>query len=288
MYTLKQKMEQHGFVSHKDYEYALRCMHNSAAEHIKTLNIEGEPGRRKTAFANALAHALDYTHIHYYEFGLENTAPILIQFDNEEQTIDTQPMGDFEKIIIEVCALSEAEKTVLILDQLHLASFKDHMHLNSFITSKTWNSGDNLYTANQNNLIIMLISETEIYHALQQCSFKIWVDSLYQPGKAPTHQELELDEAAQIWIESLAEIFNALNLSPTLNTYQKIAFDIEHHVRSADQLRISLYGWVEGIAYPALFTDEMETLFLKAQTAIENYIGIEEPIELSGDFTDSE
>ncbi|MCK5337079.1 MAG: hypothetical protein KAQ67_13000 [Gammaproteobacteria bacterium] len=292
MYSLKQRMEHHGFVSHKDYEYALRCMNNSAAGHIKTLNIEGEPGRRKTAFANALAHALEYKHIHYYEFGLENKSPILIQFDNEEQTIDTQPMEDFEKIIIESCALSEAETTVLILDQLHLASFKDHMSLNNFITSKTWNSSDNQYIANPANLIIMLISETEIYHALQQCSFKIWVDSLYQPGRSPSHQELELEPAAQQWIESLSEIFTALNLNPTLNTYQKIAFDIEHHVRSADQLRISLYGWVEGISYPALFTEEMDKLFIHAQTAIENYIGIEEPIELSGelpgDLTDTE
>lgn len=288
MYTLKQRMEQFGFVSHKDYEYALRCMNNSAAEHIKTLNIEGEPGRRKTAFANALAHALEYQHVNYYEFGLESKAPILIQFDSQEQTVDTQPMGDFEKNIIESCALSEAEKTVLIIDQLHLATFKDHMMLNSFITSKTWCSGDNQYSANSSNLIIMLISETEIYHALQQCSFKIWVDSLYQAGKAPSHHDLELDDTAQVWIDSLADIFNALNLSPTLNTYQKIAFDIEHHVRSADQLRISLYGWVEGISYPALFTDEMELLFIQAQTAIENYIGIEEPIELSGDLFDTE
>lgn len=288
MYTLKQRMEQHGFVSHKDYEYALRCMNNSAAEHIKTLNIEGEPGRRKTAFANALAHALEYQHVHYYEFGLENTSPILIQFDNEKQTIDTQPMGDFEKIIIETCALSEAETTVLIIDQLHLATFKEHMSLNNFITSKIWRSGDNEFLANSNNLIIMLISETEIYHALQQCSFKVWVDSLYQPGKAPNYKELELDESAQAWIESLADIFNALNLSPTFNSYQKIAYDIEYHVRSADQLRISLYGWVEGIAYPSLFTDEMDALFLNAQTAIENYIGIEEPIELSGDLTNKQ
>ncbi|MDH5423380.1 MAG: hypothetical protein OEY29_00130 [Gammaproteobacteria bacterium] len=288
MYSLKQRMEQYGFISHKDYEYALRCMNNSAAMHIKTLNIEGEPGRRKTAFANALAHALDYQHIHYFEFGLEKKSPVLIQIDNTEKTVDVDPMEDFEKIIIETCALSEAEKTILILDQLHLASFKDHMHLSSFITSKTWNHGGNQYIANPANLIIMMISETEIYHALQQCSFKIWVDSLYQPGKAPEHHELKLEPSAQQWIDTIAQIFTALSLCPTLNTYQKIAFDIEHHVRSADQLRISLYGWVEGISYPALFSDEMNELFASAQTAIENYIGIEEPIEMSGHLADNE
>jgi len=282
--SLKQKMEQYGFVSHKDYGYALRCINNSAAEHIKTLNIEGEPGRRKTAFANALAHALEYQNVLYHEFGQENKSPILVQFDNEEQTVDIDPIEDFEKNIIESCALSEAETTVLILDQLHLASFKDHMSLTSFITSKTWNSNDSQYLANANNLIIMLISETEIYHALQQCSFKIWVDSLYQPGKSPSYNELELESTAQQWIDTLSDIFTALNLNPTLNTYQKIAFDIEHHVRTADQLKISLYGWVEGISYPDLFTEEMDALFLQAQTAIEDYIGIEEPIELSGEL----
>lgn len=287
MYTLKQRMEQYGFISHKDYEYALSCLNNPAIDHIKTLNIEGEAGRRKTAFANALGHALEYQHILYFEFGLENKAPIVIQFDEDNQSVDTNPMQEFEKIIIETCALSEAETTVLILDQLHLATFKDHMSLYSFITSKTWNSGDNKYVANISNLIIMMISETDIYHALQQCSFKVWVDSLHQPGKAPTTQELELDHSAEEWILAVSEIFTHLNISPTLNAYQKISYDIEQHVRSADQLRISLYGWVEGISYPQLFTEEMDTLFLAAQTAIENYIGIEDSIELSGELNEN-
>jgi len=287
MYTLKQRMEQYGFISHKDYEYALSCLNNPAIDHIKTLNIEGEAGRRKTAFANALGHALEYQHILYFEFGLENKAPIVIQFDEDNQSVDTDPMQEFEKTIIETCALSEAETTVLILDQLHLATFKDHMSLYSFITSKTWSSGDNKYVANTSNLIIMMISEADIYHALQQCSFKVWVDSLHQPGKAPTTQELELEQSAESWILAISEIFSHLNINPTLNTYQKISYDIEQHVRSADQLRISLYGWVEGISYPQLFTEEMDKLFLAAQTAIEDYIGIEDSIELSGELTEN-
>jgi len=287
MHTLKQRMEQYGFISHKDYEYALSCLNNPAIDHIKTLNIEGEAGRRKTAFANALAHALEYQHVLYFEFGLENKAPIVIQFDEDNQSVDADPMQEFEKTIIETCALSEAETTVLILDQLHLATFKDHMSLYSFIASKTWNSGDNKYVANTTNLIIMMISETDIYHALQQCSFKVWVDSLHQPGKAPTTQELELDHSAEEWILAVSEIFTHLNISPTLSAYQKISYDIEQHVRSADQLRISLYGWVEGISYPQLFTDEMDALFLAAQTAIENYIGIEDSIELSGELNEN-
>lgn len=284
MYTLKQRMEQNGFISHKDYEYALSCLNNSAIDHIKTLNIEGEAGRRKTAFANALGHALDYKHILYFEFGQENNSTIIIQYDEANQSVDTDPMQEFEKVIIETCALSEAETTVLILDQLHLATFKEHMSLYSFITSKTWTSGDNSYIANPNNLIMMMISEAEIYHALQQCSFKIWVDSLHQAGKAPAHYELDLDESASVWIDAVAEIFKLLKLNPTLNAYQKIAYDIEHHVRSADQLRISIYGWVEGVNYPQLFSEEMETLFLNAQLAIEDYIGIEDAIELSGEL----
>lgn len=286
MYTLKQRMEQNGFISHKDYEYALSCLNNPAIDHIKTLNIEGEAGRRKTAFANALGHALEYKHILYFEFGQENKSPIVIQYDEDSQSIDADPMQEFEKIIIEACALSEAEKTVLILDQLHLASFKDHMNLYSFINSKTWKSGENIYVANPANLIIMMISETEIYHALQQCSFKIWVDSLHQPGKPPSHLELDLDISAASWIEAVSDIFTHLNLNPTLNTYQKIAYDIEQHVRSADQLKISLYGWVEGITYPQLFTEEIDALFLKAQNAIEDYIGIEDSIELSGELSE--
>lgn len=284
MYNLKQRMEQYGFVSHKDYEYALGCLNNSAINHIKTLNIEGDAGRRKSAFANALAQALEYKNIRFFEFGLENKSPIVLQFDNDEQTLDIDPMEEFEKIIIESCALSEAESTILIIDQLHLATFKDHMSLYDFITSKTWNSGENKYIANASNFILIMISETEIYHALQQCSFKIWVDSLHHPGKPPTSSELDLDKTADGWIQAVSEICNALNLSPTLNTYQKIAHDIEQHIRSADQLRISLYGWVEGVSYPSLFSDEMEPLFLKAQTEIENYIGIDDSIELSGEL----
>ncbi|MDH5518476.1 MAG: hypothetical protein OEY36_11775 [Gammaproteobacteria bacterium] len=277
-------MEQYGFVSHKDYEYAIRCINNASARHIKTLNIEGEPGRRKAAFANALAQALEYKNICYFEFGSDEKTPIIIQFDNDEKILDAEPMDGFEKKLIEACALSEAETTVLILDQLHLAAFKDQINLHRFISTKICNSHGNEYLANSANLFVMLISEAEIYHALQQSSFKVWVDSLHQPGLAPRHTDLGLDESAQQWISAVSEILSALSLSPTLNTYEKIAYDIEHHVRSADQLKISLYGWVEGISYPALFTDEMNSLFLQAQNCIESYIGIDDSIELSGEL----
>jgi hypothetical protein len=281
MQSLKQRMEQYGFISHSDYEFVLRSLKNASANHVPAINIEGEPGRRKTAFANALAQALESPHLRYFEFGLEQKSPLVIQIDNEHQTVDIDPMDDFDKIMIECCALSEAEPTILILDQLHLANFKDHMSLYNFIVSKSWNSGNNKYIANINNLMLILISESPLYHALQHCSFKVWVDSLRQPGKAPTTHELGLEEAAAEWITAVDNIFQSLELNPTLNSYQKIAFDIEHHVRSADQLRQSIYGWVEGVNYPQLFSEEMTSLFAQAETAIENYIGIEDAIELS-------
>ena len=282
MNSLKQRMEQFGFISHTDYDYAVRCLYEAPINHIRSLNIEGEPGRRKTAFANALAHALEYKQVLYFEFGLEQKAPIIIRVENDEETFDNTPVDPLDKIITEACALSEAENTVLILDQLHLAEFKQHMRLYNFMVSRVWSYSDVSYVANQNNLTVFMISESPLYHALQQCSFKVWVDSLSQPGRPPKADELKLESGAQQWINAVTEIFQALKINPALNTYKKIANDIEQHVRTSDQLRTSIYGWVEGVVYPQLFTEEMDELFHQAQLAIENYIGFEDQIELSG------
>jgi hypothetical protein len=283
MNTLKQQMELHGFVSHTDYEYAVQCLLNANTDHIRCLNIEGEPGRRKTAFANALAHALESPRILYFEFGLEQKAPIIIKL-NEEETLDKSEIDPFDKIMTEACALSEAEQTILIIDQLHLADFRQHMRLYNFLVSKVWSYSDVSYVANQTNLSVFMISESPLYHALQQTSFKVWIESLSNPGKPPKASELSLDTSAEDWINILGEIFSRLELNPTLNTYKKIAHDIEHHVRTADQLRTSIYGWVEGAHYPRLFRDELDELFKQAELAIEQYIGYEDTIELSGDI----
>ena len=68
MATLKQRMASHGFESNDDYEYPIRLLLSHSTRHLRALNIEGDSHRRKTAFASALAQALEYENVIYHDF----------------------------------------------------------------------------------------------------------------------------------------------------------------------------------------------------------------------------
>ena len=57
MASLRTRMARHGFESNDDYELQMRCFLEQPVSHLRCLNIEGDLPRRKTAFAQALAHA---------------------------------------------------------------------------------------------------------------------------------------------------------------------------------------------------------------------------------------
>ncbi len=68
MPSLREKLAQHGFESNDDYEFQVRCLLESPTRTLRTLNIEGDGERRKTAFSTALARALEFPHVLYHDF----------------------------------------------------------------------------------------------------------------------------------------------------------------------------------------------------------------------------
>ena len=127
MFPLKQQLAEYGFEARENYDYAVQCFLNSASHNIPCLNVDGDPGRRKTAFAHALAQVMGVSHVLYFEFGAHKPAPQqVVRVVEGEEVIEEPPTDPFDRIMTEACTLSEAETTILILDQLHLARFKQH------------------------------------------------------------------------------------------------------------------------------------------------------------------
>ena len=120
MPSLRARMARHGFESNDDYEYRVRCLMSYPARGLRCLSVEGESGRRKTAFATALARALDWDHVLYHDFTATEPLPGRVEVpdhDDEEGQAPVQ-LTVFDRTLSEACALSEADATVLIVDQL--------------------------------------------------------------------------------------------------------------------------------------------------------------------------
>ena len=104
-------MARHGFESNDDYDYQVRCLLASDLRTIRCLDIEGDSGRRKTAFASALGHALEYPRILYHDFTQQNPPlpDVILPPTKDEQGREEPPIDPFDQIVSEACAFSEAE-----------------------------------------------------------------------------------------------------------------------------------------------------------------------------------
>src|SRR5690606_28971116 len=151
----------------------------------------------------------------------------------------------FDRVVTEACAFSEAERTILVLDQLQAADFADHLRLYAFASSREWTGPSGTVSANPRNLLLVLLSEEPLYHSLAKSSFRIWTDIGrafldYRP------QDYGLGADALPLFHALAALFDALHASPTPSEYGRLLADLLARVRSEDQLRQSLFGWTEG------------------------------------------
>lgn len=265
MSTLQKQMADFGFESNDDYEYHLRCLMNSQFNGIKTINIEGHKGRRKTAFANALGRALEYPNLFYYDFTQKSEAEgkVMIPPSEDEHGISVAPVSDFDHIMSESSAFSEGEKTILILDQLHVADFKDHIRIYHFIKSGEWSYGDNTLKASTKNLLLLLISDEPLYHSLQKCSFRVWVNAVSSAQKDYSPADFKLQDDVLPIMEALANIFDKLEMAPTHSEYKNILNDIHLNIHTEQQLIHSLYGWMEGINRERLYSKEMKPLLTR-------------------------
>jgi len=245
--NLRHALAHHGFESNDDYSFALRCLFEAQLQHLRVLHVDGSAGRRKTAFATALAKALEYPHVLYHDFSQPEAPPLpptTSAAPNEEHGPSEPPMCAFERAVTEACAYSEGERTLLILDQLQGASFADQIRLHQFITAGEWLHGSAAAVANPRHLLLVLISEAPLYHSLARASFRIWTDAQrafldYRP------EDFGLDAQARPLFEALAALLERTGLSPTPGEFSRLLEDLLLRVRSEEQLRQALFGRIE-------------------------------------------
>jgi hypothetical protein len=269
--SLRRKLAEHGFESNDDYQFALDCVFAQPLDRLRCLNVTGRSGRRKTAFASALAQALAYPHVIYHDFTQSDVAGPIEWIDGAE----LPPLPPFERAVIEACSYSEGEPTILILDQLQAADFREHIRLYQFVQAREWSSTQGTAAANPRTLLLLLISEQPLYHSLHQVSFRIHTD----PGRGKFgHRTVDLGMGpeAEAMVGALAALFEAIGNSPTLSEMQRLMDDVQHRVRSEDQLRQSIYGWTEGIERDMLYAPEVQPLVRAAFAEILRWAGADE------------
>ncbi len=279
---LRQKLAQYGFESNDDYDYHLSCLLNANGKQIRCLNIEGDSQRRKTAFAQALGMAMEFKHQLYHDFTEQNPLEENILPDiKDEKGAKALPITSYDKTVSDACAFSEAEQTLLILDQIQAADFREHIRLFHFLESGVWTIQTGEFYANKRHLFVFMISETPLYHSLQKISFRVWVgrtsDHLiqYQP------KDLDLPEKAKPMLLSLEKLFFYLGITPIESEYRRLIDDITLRVCNIEQLKYSIFGWVEGVERSLLYNEEAIPLLSQALTAIQDFQCLDN-LELKG------
>lgn len=277
MHALREKMAEHGFESNIDYAYHVRCALTQPDRQIPALNVEGDSGRRKTAFAMALADALEYPERVYHDFTEVNSPPpkVVPPASKDEDGREEPPIPAFERAMIDACAYSEGEKTVLVLDQLQAADFREHLRLYRFLVEREWHYRDAAFTANPQNLFVLLISEEALYHSLQKVSFSAWVPRAAVGDHDYTPEDFALGPEAAPMMEALGQLFRELGVQPTPSEFRRLLHDIQHNVRTADELTHSIYGWTEGIDRALIVSDRIQRRINELMPLIEEFVGVE-------------
>ncbi len=269
--SLIQRMAEFGFETNEDYSLPLRLLLERPTHSVRTLNITGEAGRRKTAFANALGAALDVPNVLYHDFVQHQAVqPSADSADDQHPSIDP-----FDRVMSEGCALSEGERTIVILDQLQATTFAQHLRLYDFVKTLEWSYLDTTAVANLHNLLLFVISEEPLYHSLQKLSLRVWVDSVGSGRPPYVPSDFGRDLRVSQTMERLADVFELLEVVPTRSEYEKILFDIDHFVRTPQALIKSIYGWTEGADYAQLKAPAVLKRIDLVVAAIHEYIGVE-------------
>jgi hypothetical protein len=284
MPSLREKMAGHGFESNDDYEFQVRCLLESPTRGLRTLNIEGDSQRRKTAFAHALARALEFPHCLYHDF-TERHPPLpdlILPPSKDELGRVEPPIEPLDQTVSEACAQSEGEPTILILDQLQAADFREHIRIHRLIADCAWEVRGGHYYANPRNLLLFLISETPLYHSLQKDSFRVWISRVSERRIAYRPGDFGLGPEAEPLFQALGTLFTALGATPTRSELTYILNDLQLHVRNAEHLRLSLFGRSESIGREALTDPDLAGPLEAVAEAAQNLL-VGEHIELRGD-----
>lgn len=287
MPSLTKKLTEYGFESNDDYEFQVRCLLETPISGIRALNIEGDGERRKTAFANALARALDFPQILYHDFTDAHPPlpDVILPPSQDELGREEPPIEPFDRIVSEACAQSEGDPTVLILDQLQAADFREHIRLHRLIKDGFWEVRGGSYFANPNRLLIVLISEEPLYHALRQESFRLWIGRQSERQLVYHPADFGLGPDAQPVFDALTQLFESLGAAPTRREFTRLLDDLRLHVRILAHLRLSLYGRLEVIEREALSDPRLRPAQNRILEAAQGWL-VTEHIELSGDRSD--
>ena len=275
--SLRRDLAEHGFEANDDYEHALRCLFEQDVPHLRVLHVDGSAGRRKTAFAQALAKALKYAHVLYHDFSAaEAIAPVLaITLPDGSQEQAEPALSSFERSMTEACAYSEAAQTVLVLDQLQAAHFSVQAGLYQFVMNREWTNSAGTVAVNGKNFLLVLISEQPLFHSLAKCSFRVWTDAQgayldYRPV------EFGLGPEANDLFAALARVFVLLAAAPTPSEFAHLLDDLVRHARSVEQIRQSLYGRVESADRQHLYAPELAEPLRALLAELERYLGADE------------
>ena len=286
--SLRKKLAEFGFESNEDYDFAVRTLLESENHSVRTAELVGAVARRKTAFAHALGLALAYPQRLYHDFTRPQTPePAPPSRDEDDENIDTGdrrdavPLNAFERILTEACAFSESSRTLLILDQLQACDFADQLRLFQFIQSGVWTERGGAVIAHRRNLLVLLISNEALYHSLQKCSFRIFTDASagifeFKP------EDFGLGVNTQALIDAFAALFDALHCQPTRGEFERILRDCEARVRTAEQLRICVFGRVENLDRDALYAPALLPIINRLLHELTELLGIE-VVSLSAD-----
>jgi hypothetical protein len=276
MSSLKQRLAEHGFISDEDYGYAAQCLLSAPGGHLRCLNVEGDCGRRRTAFAYALGHALGHAHVLYHEF-TDPPPPPPVRIEpsvNPDDAPGEPPADALDRVMAEACALSEAEPTFLILDQLHQARFHTHIRLAEFIRDGIWRYGELALKAHRRNLLVALISDEPVYHSLNQMAFNLWLGDHEHAVQELTPGLLGLADNARAMLEAMQHVFDTLGVKPTLEEYRRVVHDLHVNVNTPAQMRQSIYGWVEGVDRTHLNSAYMAQVLEERWPVIRAYLGL--------------
>ncbi|QVL46949.1 MAG: hypothetical protein KFB96_14480 [Thiocapsa sp.] len=278
MSTLRESMAEHGFESNDDYDFQLRCLLKGMPNRIRTLSIQGNGERRKTAFATALAHALDTPHILYHDFSDEEppTPEVILPPGTDEYGRKASAVDPLDDIVSHACALSEAESTVLILDQLQAADFREHIRVHRLIRDRRWLVRDAPYYANPRNLLLFLISEAPLYHSLQRESFRVWVGRVSERRVTLSPAELGLGVDAAPLLDALNDLFLAVDASPTRSEVARLLDDLTAHVQTEEHLVHAMFGRCEAIDREPMRDPDLLPVLTRVIERLRDYLDIEE------------
>lgn len=278
--SLRHRLASYGFESNDDYEFALRLLFDAQPQGVRTLNVDGDSGRRKTALAHALASALEYTHVIYHDFSRIQAPTSTVVVDPESGATQTMEAATsaFDRALTEACAYSEGARVILILDQLQASLFEDQVRLFRFAQTREWTSNTGTVVANASTLLLVLISEEPLYHSLQKISFRMYADAAAQLLDFDP-RDFGMGSEARPLFTAMGELFRQLGQGPTPTELTHILADLQQRVRTIEHLRTSLYGWMENLDRDCVYAPAVKPALEAVLLELDRLVGVEE-IEL--------